>query len=147
MDVVAIHEALSAQVVAGTGREVRGYPFQTGGSYELPCVVVCPGEDYIDYHADMGTECDMNLILEVRVDSRTSIEEGLRKLSELLSADAGLPNSVIDAIESDVTLGGVVGQVVLGGVGQWGGFGATEEGGLPHGVMVTIPVQIWTSRS
>lgn len=147
MDLVAIHEAIADQVVAGTGREVRGYPFQTGGSYELPCVVVCPGEDYIDYHADMGIECDMNLIIEVRAPCRVAVEDGLRVLSELLSAHAGLPNSVIDAIESDLTLGGVVGQVVLGTVGQWGGFGATEEGGLPHGVMVTIPVQVWTSRS
>lgn len=146
MDLVAIHEAIANQVVDHTARQVHGYPFQTGGSYELPCVVVCPGEEYINYHVDMGLEADMNLLLEVRAPCRVAVEDGLRVLSELLSADAGLPNSVIDAIEADVTLGGLVSQVVLGVVGQWAGFGTAEEG-LPQGVMVTVPVQIWTSRS
>lgn len=147
LDLVAIHEKVAQAVVDGTARQVRGYPFQTGGAYELPCIVVTPGDEYINYHVDMGLECDVNLILEVRAPTRVSLEDGLRVLAELLSKGAGLPNSVIDAIDADPTLGGLVERIDFGVAGQWVGFGADSAEGPPTGVIVTLPVQIWTTQS
>lgn len=146
LDLTAIRTALADQISQGTGREVRGYPYPTGAPGELPCIIVRSGDEYANYHVDMGYQCDVNLIVDVMAPCRVALEDGLRVLDELLSSAAGSPISVIDAIEADLTLGAVVEQVVVGVAGQQTGFGTVEEG-RPQGVVASVPVQVWVART
>jgi len=146
LNLTVIREALAAQITAGTGREVRGYPYPTGSINELPCVVVRCDDDYVNYHATQGEAADVGLVIDVMAACRASIEDGLRVLDELLSSAAGQPTSVIDAIEADDSLGGAVERVVVGTAGQQTGFGTVEDG-RPIGVIASVPVEVWVNRS
>lgn len=149
LDLGAIREALASQIYQNTGREVHVYPYPTGGQLELPAVVIRSGEDYVDYHVTLGVgdnAADVNLILDIMARCAVALEDGLIVLDELLSSAAGHPTSVIDAIEADESLGGVVENVSLGVAGQQEGFGTQEEG-RPHGVLSSVPLAVWVNRS
>lgn len=147
LNLAAIRQALADQIVAGTDREVHAYPYPPGSPGEMPAVVIRAGEEYINYFVTQGLEADVNLILDVIAPCRASVEDGLRVLDELLSADAGLPNSVFDAIEADPTLGAVVERCEIGGAGQHIGIGNVTADGRPEGVMVSVPLTLWLARS
>jgi len=146
MDLAAVRVALAEQVAQYTGRAVHAYPYPTGGAYELPAVVVWRrGGEGVDYHVDQGTECDAHFTVHVVAASRVVWEDGLRVLDELLSSDAGLPRSVVDAIETDPTLGGVVEQVVIGTAGDERPF--NDADGNMIGVVSSLPVAVWAVRT
>lgn len=150
LDLSAIRQGLVDTIKAGVTRDVRGYPYPLGNE-ELPCVVVNTGDDYITYNTTLGQAsggamCDVNLELILMARCSVSLEDGQRVLDEMLSARASLPNSVIDAIEADRTLGGVVQECKLGAAGRYEGSRPDTEG-RPQAVVVTVPVQIWMRRS
>lgn len=145
LNLSAIRTALATRIVAGTAREVHAYPYPTGSPGEMPAVVIRSGEEYINYFVTQGDAADVSLILDIIAPARVSIEDGLRVLDELLSADAGLPNSVFDAIEADRSLGGVVETCQIGGAGQHVGRDGAD--GLPESVMVSVPLAVWVNRS
>lgn len=147
LNLTAIREALAAQIVAGTDREVHAYPYPLGSPGEMPAVVIRSGEEYINYFVTQGDAADVALILDIIAPCRVSIEDGLRVLDELLSVAAGLPNSVFDAIEADLSLGGVVDTCQVGGAGQHIGIGNVAPDGRPDGVLVSVPLAVWVNRS
>jgi hypothetical protein len=146
LNLKAIREALAAQINANTGRELHAYAYPPGSPGEMPAVVVRAGEEYVNYYVDQGAQTDVTFILDVIAPCRVSLEDGLRVLDELLSADAGEPNSVFDAIETDPTLGGAVVHCEVLTAGQHIGIGAVNDG-RPEGVSAPLAVTVWVARS
>jgi hypothetical protein len=148
LDLIAIRVALAEQVQAGTSREINGYPYPKGNE-ELPCIVVHPADEYVDWYGSLGANdgalCVVNLVLELMAPCRVTYEDGLRVLDEMMSAGVGLPNSVIDAIEADRTLAGTVDDALLGV--SSGHTGTRLEDGRPTAVVCRMPLTVWQQRS
>lgn len=149
MDLDAVCHALADTITAGVSREIRGYPYPKGNE-ELPCVIVQTADDYLDpYGSISGGDGGMsvaNFVLVLMAPCRTTYEDGLRILNEMQSAGVGLPNSVIDAIEADRTLGGTVDDTLLGVSSGHSGIQPDTEG-RPQAVLCRWPLTVWKQRS
>jgi len=149
LDLSAIREGLATTVTVGVSREIRGYPYPKGNE-ELPCVVVHRvGDESVDWYGSLAAADGLaivNFVLEFMAPCRVSFEDGLRVLDEMLSAGAGLPNSVIDAIEADRTLQGTVEETLVGVASGESGT-RPDESGRPQAVLSRVPLTVWLQRS
>ncbi len=104
-----IREALAAQIEAYVSRDVNGYPYGTGGLIGTRCVVIAPAGDYVSYFGTFGEDGLADLRLEVKVipTNATTIDAQIA-LDDYLSIGQGNASSVVDAVHSDRTLGGLV---------------------------------------
>jgi hypothetical protein len=146
LNLTSIREGIVATIQAGVGRPLNGYPYPVGNE-QLPCVVVGTDREFVTYDSTLGVEplCDATFVLVLMARVSVSLEDGQRVLDEMLSAGAGLPNSVIDAVTADRTLGGTVETCKLGTAG---GYVSPEmDGGRPEAVLTAVPLQIWMRRS
>jgi hypothetical protein len=140
LDLTAIRQGLADTVAGGTVREIQGYAYPKGDE-QLPCVVVHTADEYFDpwgtIAADGGTAV-INFVLEFMAPARTTFEDGLRILDEMMS-------SGFDAIQADRSLGGVVDETLLGV--SSGQSGTRLEDGRPTAVVCRWPLTVWKQRS
>jgi len=111
LDPRAIATALANQIDANTSRALACYDLHPPTEPQYPCVVVQFAG--IGYHETMGGAVAGNVLarldLEVVVLAQgTSDLDGQIAVLDMLSSGSGKPNSIIDAIEVDRTLGGAV---------------------------------------
>lgn len=139
----AIREGLVATITAGATREIRGYPYPKGNE-ELPCFVVHPADEYVDWYGSMaaadGALCIVNFVLEFMAPARTTFEDGLRVLDEMLSA------GVDYAIQADRTLQGTADDALLGVSSGQSGI-QPDADGRPQAVLCRVPLTVWKQRS
>lgn len=116
----AIREAIAATLRAGVAREVHVYPYPPD-SPQFPCVIVHAGDspggggEYLAYHESFsdGSVVAVRMCLQV-IYAATRSTDSLIALDDLLAtvgssgAVSGFESSIIDVIERDRTLGGVV---------------------------------------
>ncbi|NDG19203.1 MAG: hypothetical protein EB117_13145, partial [Betaproteobacteria bacterium] len=106
----AIATALANQIDANTTRALACYDLYPPTEPQYPCIIVQFAG--IAYHETMGAVAGgvlARLDLEVVVLAHgTSDLDGQAAVLDMLSSGTGNPNSIIDAIEADRTLGGAV---------------------------------------
>lgn len=119
LDPRAIREAIVAQLRANIERDVNVYPYPPD-SPVFPCVIVHAGDtpggggEYLNYHGTFsdGSVVGVRMCLQI-VYTATRSTDSLIALDDLMStvgsgSESGYESSIIDAIEFDKTLGGVV---------------------------------------
>lgn len=105
----AIREALAAQIVAYTERAVNAKPYRVGGTPTRQVVIEPDVGDYIDYWVTQGGPIGLARVrLVVVVEPDNTDESARRRLDDFLSVGQGNGSSIVDAVMSDVTLGGLV---------------------------------------
>ena len=115
LDLKAVHEALAAQIrsrVADAGKFTIGaLPLTVA----RPSIEVWPDVDYVTYYETSGSAglADVQLLVRVFL-SGNNIETEWLTAMRLLSAGTGHSSSIVDAIMSDRTLGGVVADAFAG---------------------------------
>lgn len=142
LNLTAIRQGLANTITQGVPREMHGYPYPKGGNEELPCVIVHTADEYVDWYGSIAAAddglCVLSFVLEFMASSRTTIEDGLRVLDEVVSA-------AVDAIESDRSLGGTVDDTLVGV--SSGQSGIQLEDGRPQAVRCSTPLTVWKQRS
>lgn len=140
----AIREALAQQIKDGVQREVNAYAY-IPDSPAYPYVGIRSGTPYVTYHetmksASVGALCDFQLVIEVAQNART--QDAQIFVDDLVAAGTGEMSSVVDAIEADRTLGGLVDTCVCLACEQ--GPTTNEDDGTTTAV---LPVHIWLRRT
>jgi hypothetical protein len=145
LDIGAIRTALAKQLRDALSDYVSVFPYRRP-SMPLPALVVEPGGSegdlYVNYTVTSGNagSVDMWLTLELQV-AHTEGDSAARLIDRFLSL--GNPESILDAVHSDRTLGGVVEDCVIL-------VGTTPEMYSPGEAAVTwrtsLPVQIITRK-
>jgi hypothetical protein len=110
-----IREAIADQLANGLDRETNTYPYALGAdAMRAPYVVVMPpGGDYIAYYATMGDQGTTDLILNLHIVTASTDPMSCQiALDDYLSIGGDNQSSVVDAMNADRTLGGVVGDCV-----------------------------------
>lgn len=110
LDLQAIREALKAQLDEELARDINVYAYRPANPVP-PYVAVISGDPYISYYetfasSAVGSLCDVQL--ELIIGQTADAISAQVFIDDLLSAGAGQTSSVIDALEADPTLGGVV---------------------------------------
>jgi hypothetical protein len=142
LDLEAIHTAVADQIRNNVAREINVFPLRPENP-PFPYLAVVPGDPYVSYHetfasSTVGALCDVQLELLI-VQNARSIDAQMFIL-ELLSAGTGENSSVVDAIETDRTLGGVVETCLALRANQ---FEFNDDGT----VSVSLPLQIVQRRT
>lgn len=104
-DLVAITNALAAQITAHTGLRALG---QARDSVNPPCAVILPGQPFLTYGKTMDGTVDMNLIILVILSDGPPVEKTQRALDAYIGVGANEASSIPNAILADPTLGGAV---------------------------------------
>jgi hypothetical protein len=105
----AIREALAAQIVAYTQRGVNAKPYRVGGTPTRQVVIEPDIGDYIDYWVTQGGPVGLARVrLVIVIEADNADEHARRRLDDFLSVGQGNGSSIVDAVMSDVTLGGLV---------------------------------------
>jgi hypothetical protein len=110
LDLRLICEALADTIRAGTARSVACYALVPPTAPQYPCCIVrSPAGQFVSYHESFGDAPLTDVRLEVMIlhQGKTDVDSQIVVL-DLLSSGAGKTSSVVDAIESDRTLGGLV---------------------------------------
>lgn len=112
---VTVREALQAAIQnAGLDKTVAVHAYDPGAPHhQYPALIIGHGTG-VDYAITFGPRGIA--VLNLQVEIRTSAVEpagGGRQLDELLAAGTGANSSVFDALRSDPTLGGVVGDCTV----------------------------------
>lgn len=108
MDLIAVRNALAAQITAGTGLRAYG---QALDSPVPPCAMVVPGSPAVTYGTTMPGPGAVSIGLAVLIvlSDAPLAQQTQQALDRLLSTDPEhAPDSVVLAVESDPTLGGTV---------------------------------------
>lgn len=142
LDLQAIHEAVADQIRENVARGLNVFPFMPDNP-PYPFLAVVPSDPYVAYHetfasASTGAVCDVRVDLLI-ASSAATIDAQIF-IADLLSAGTGKTSSVVDAIEADRTLGGVVATCLIA---RAEGFEFPEAGG----VRVRLPLQIAQRRT
>lgn len=136
LTIIDICEAVGAQLRATIGRETN---FDIDGS-GAPAPVIrlqLQPSDPIDYWVTFGSTGLSELRMELVVDPGNVDQSATRRLYDYLSVGTGNPSSIIDALMSDKTLGGVVETVHVSGVSEFD----------PIKVTATLPLQVVCRKS
>jgi hypothetical protein len=99
-----IREALASTIRNNVDRQVtvRAYPPSVDG----PSVLIEPASDYVDYHLSFGSAGLAAVRFVVTVDpGGTEAESAAIRLDDFCSVGTGNGSSIVDAIQSDRTLG------------------------------------------
>jgi hypothetical protein len=99
-----IREALATTIRNNVDRQVtvRAYPPGVDG----PSVLIEPATDYVDYHLSFGSAGLAAVRFVVTVDpGGTEAESAAIRLDDFCSVGTGNGSSMVDAIQSDRTLG------------------------------------------
>jgi len=135
VDLQAIHRALAAQISAGLGRDTNVYPFPVSDPV-FPCISIYPGSDsYVSYFVGFGPDGAADLNLRLKLDVDGDFESIAIKICDYLSVGTGNRSSIVDAIHSGRTLGGLVEDCVALSA-QWADPDSTPG-------VAWIPVQIY----
>ena len=135
LDLKAIHEALASAIggISTVGKfTVKAFP----STAPRPCIEVWPDADYISYFETSGPGglSDVNVLIRVFLSGANAESEWL-VMCRLLNAGTGHASSIVDAVMTDRTLGGVVADTFLGNA-RWN----PEEGSID------IPAGIQTNK-
>lgn len=135
----AIRVALATQISANLARGTSVHPYDPG-DHTQPAVVIRAADDYIAYFGTMGPNGVSDILLDVDVEvAAAQSASAYIAMDDYLSAGTGNDSSVVDAIHSDRTLGGVVGDCIC-----LTADGPTER---DDGVLVgTVHVQIIVAK-
>jgi len=116
-----IREAIGAQLRANLSREIN-VDVDRAGSPAPVIRLELQESDPIDYWLTMNGGTG-NGVAEVRFDLIVDVanvdQSAVKRLDEFLSVGTGNGSSIIDALLSDVTLGGVVENVYVSGVSEY----------------------------
>lgn len=105
IDLEAIHNAVAAAISSNTsGFNVAAFPLS---GTPRPVIEVWPGQPYVPSD---DPEVDVNLII-VGFLTTANGETAFLQMADLLSYGSATTNSILDALESDPTLGGVVAEI------------------------------------
>lgn len=111
LDIKAITSALADQIDANTSRSLACYSLQPPTVPQFPCAIVRTGEPLVAYHETFGPGVGVLVQISLEVllmaQGATDIDSQI-VIFDLLSSGTGKTSSVIDAIEADRTLGGLV---------------------------------------
>jgi hypothetical protein len=108
----AIREALAAQIAGYMQRDGTVHPYEPGDHVQ-PAVVIRPADPYVAYFGTMGPNGISDILLDVDIEVAAAQSASAAKaMDDYLSAGTGNTSSVVDAIHSDRTLAGVVGDCV-----------------------------------
>ena len=140
MNVAVIHDALAAQLRSNIARDVTVYAFDPGeGGRSYPCIVIDPGDPYVEYHTTFGDNALAGIELRVRVLINAAELDQRIALADFSSAGTDAPSSILGAVETSLSLGNVVANVCCFRVH---GFEPDEPGVLS----ATFDVQVRTHR-
>ena len=105
----AIREALAAQVRANVAKNINVYAYDTLSSGTFPAINVQATNPYVTYHESFGDRAlaGVELVLEIITTSADGLSAHLL-MDALLSPGLANSASVLEAVEVDPTLGGVV---------------------------------------
>ena len=146
LDIKAITTALANQIDANTSRALACYELQPPTEPQFPCAIVRASEPLVTYHETMGAGvgvlCQLNLEVVVIASGASDIDSQV-VVMDLLSSGTGKTNSIIDAIETDRTLGGVVADAF---VVQASGLSKVSNDTGTEAVMSTLTVTIRARR-
>lgn len=106
LDLGLIHEAVAAQLRAHIERPCTVYAWDPGSTRQYPCLVVEPGDPWVEYHETFGDNALAGI--ELRVVAMVLAEEQSQRiaLADFASAGPSARSSVMRAVEADVTFGG-----------------------------------------
>jgi len=104
----AIREALAAQVRANVAKNINVYAYDVGAG-TFPAILVQATNPYVTYHESFGDRAlaGIELVLEIVTVSADGASAYLM-MDALLSPGLANSASVLEAVEIDPTLGGVV---------------------------------------
>lgn len=146
LDLTLIRQTLADQIQSYA--TIRCYPYPPDVP-ELPCVVIDPGEPYIDLLGSMsgtlGTKCTVNLTVSIYVSAVSGWRDAQQQLDRLLSSGLNPDRSVYGAIESDRTLDGTVPTVVVRQVNGLGREMVQVDAGV-QAYSAQLDVEIHTYR-
>lgn len=134
LDLKAIHEALAAKIEAGIDNvgefTVEAFP----STAARPTIQVWPDSQYVSYNETSGSEglADVNVLVRVFL-AGANIETEWIEAAQLLSAGTGHGSSIIDAIMTDRSLGGVVADA-FAGTSRWN----PEDGSIDVPVLIQV---------
>lgn len=141
-DLEVIHRALASQISAyllANGRETNVNPFPSG-ILVPPCITVhSDPSTYLDYWGTLGPSGieTMYLRLKIELDAIES-ESVCIKMMDYLGVGTGNGSSVIDAVHSDRSLGGVVGpNGVACLTAEWDSDSTPYEAWIPVQILLT----------
>lgn len=104
-----IREAIAAQIVGYTQRAVNAKAYRVGGTPTRQVVIEPDVGDYIDYWVTQGGPVGLARVrLVIVVEADNADESARRRLDDFLSVGQGNGSSIVDAVMSDPTLGGLV---------------------------------------
>lgn len=102
----AIHRALAEQIYQNTGADKTVYAFPIDDPH-FPCITVYPGDGtYLNYAMSFDGEAD--LMLRLKLDVSGDAESMAIQICTYLSTGTGNGSSIVDAVNQDRKLGGVV---------------------------------------
>ena len=107
-----IREALASQIAGYLQRDGTVFAYDPG-DHTQPAIVIRPAAAYVAYFGTMGPNGDADILLDVDIEVATAqpASAGIA-MDDYLSAGTGNTSSVIDAIHSDRTVAGTVGDCV-----------------------------------
>lgn len=110
LTISSIRDALKTQLAAGVsvGREVDVKAYRVTGARVFPRITVEPDRDFIDYWVTGTSTGVARLRFGLVIEAGGPDESARRRLDDMLSVGTGNEASVVDALMSDVTLGGLV---------------------------------------
>ena len=126
LDLAAFREAWQSQIKAktdGSDRPLGVYGWERG-NMATPCVFLRRGQ--IQYHVTFAPPGHITTAWEMVLRVSANQDEDAHRATDDYCA-TGTSCSLIDAVNADVTLGGVVGSFVVKGAGQ-SGWNAAPEG-------------------
>jgi len=111
VDLQAIREALASQLRANISKNINCYSYDVGAG-TFPAITIDAGSPYIAYHESFGDRAlaGIELVLRITTTSADGASSWLL-MDSLLSPGLVNTMSVLEAVELDSTLGGVVANV------------------------------------
>jgi hypothetical protein len=138
-DIVAIQNALAAQITAHTGLAALG---QAPDQIAPPVAVIVPGNPLITYGQTFDGAVTVNLRIVIALSDAPPSPEVQAALNEYLGIGAGETQSIAGAIQADPSLGGVTpGECVPVSAGQYGRIEWAGQGYFGARIDVTILAQ------
>lgn len=146
LDLTVIRNALATVIRGGVARTVNVHAMWPDSAIILPAVIVIPAAEYVAYHEAFARGL-ATVALEIRLYA-TGTVAGQLVIDDMLSAGAGKDSSVIDAIEANRSLGGIVSDCIVRSAREVGRVDLSADGvGQSLSWTATIPLDVFDPRS